>query len=121
MTAFFKGGELYHLLVEGNAESLYYLIEKDSTIIGLNKTESSYLSMDIEKNQIKRLKLWSSTNAVTTPLPQLKPEDSRLKGFVWLDYLRPYGPLDIFRSNKRNNSEAQEQRQRRFEREDITL
>jgi len=121
MTAFFRNGDLYHVLVEGNAESLYYLVEKDSTIIGLNKTESAYLSMDIENEQIERLKLWSSTTAVTTPLPQLKPEDSRLKGFVWLDYLRPTGPNDIFRSNERRSSEATEQRQRRFEREDITL
>jgi len=121
MTAFFRQGDLYHVLVEGNAESLYYLVEEDSTIIGLNKTESAYLSMDIENEQIKKLKLWSSTTAVTTPLPQLKPEDSRMKGFVWLDYLRPTGPNDIFRSNERRSSEATEPRQRRFEREGITL
>jgi hypothetical protein len=121
MTAFFRDGDLYHVLVEGNAESLYYLVEEDSTIIGLNKTESAYLSMDIEEEKIKKLKLWSSTTAVTTPLPQLKPEDSRLAGFVWLDYLRPTGPLDIFRGNERRSSETGEPRQRRFEREDITL
>ena len=121
MTAFFRDGDLYHVLVEGNAESLYYLTEKDSTIIGLNKTESAYLSMDIENEQIKRLKLWSSTTATTTPLPQLKPEDAQLKGFVWLDYLRPAGPNDIFRSNERRSSESTEQRQQRFQREDITL
>lgn len=121
MTAYFRGGELYHLLVEGNAQSLYYLLQKDSTIIGLNKTESPYLSMDIEKNQIKRLKLWSTTTAVTTPLPQLKEGESRLEGFVWLDYLRPTGPDDLFRDNERKASEATEQRPRRFRREEITL
>jgi lipopolysaccharide assembly outer membrane protein LptD (OstA) len=121
MTAFFRNGDLYHVLVEGNAESLYYLVEEDSTIIGLNKTESAYLSMDIKNKQIERLKLWSSTRAVTTPLPQLKPEDARLGGFIWLDYLRPTGPGDIFRSNERRSSEATESRQRRFEREDVTL
>ena len=121
MTAYFRDGDLYHVLVEGNAESLYYLVEEDSTIIGLNKTESAYLSMDIEKQQIKRLKLWSSTKAVTTPLPQLNPDDARLGGFIWLDYLRPTGPGDIFRSNERRSSEATEPRQRRFQREDITL
>ena len=121
MTAYFRDNDLYHVLVEGNAESLYYLVEKDSTVIGLNKTESAYLSMDIEKKQIKRLKLWSSTKAVTTPLPQLKPEDARLEGFLWLDYLRPTGPRDIFRSNKRRTSEATEARPRRFQREDVTL
>lgn len=121
MTAFFRDGELYHVLVEGNAQSLYYLLEKDSTIIGLNKTESPYLSMDIENNQIRRLKLWSTTKAVTTPLPQLREEDTRLQGFVWLHYLRPTGPDDIFRSNERRASEAVEQRPRRFQRENVTL
>ncbi|MCE5205515.1 MAG: hypothetical protein LLF80_05340 [Porphyromonadaceae bacterium] len=121
MTALFRNGDIYHVLVEGDAESLYYITEKDSTIIGLNKTGSAYLSMDIEKEQIKRIKLWSSTTAVTTPLPLLKPEDLYLKGFVWLDYLRPAGPNDIFRSNKRRSSENTEQRQQRFQREDITL
>jgi len=121
MTAFFRDGELYHVLVEGNAQSLYYLLEKDSTIIGLNKTESPYLSMDIENDQIRRLKLWSTTKAVTTPLPQLREEDTRLQGFVWLHYLRPTGPDDIFRSNERRASEAVEQRPRRFQRENVTL
>ncbi len=32
MTAFFRNGDIYHVLVEGNAESLYYLTEKDSTL-----------------------------------------------------------------------------------------
>ncbi len=121
MTASFRDGAVYHLLVEGNAQSLYYLLQKDSTIIGLNKTESPYLSMDFENNQIKRLKLWSATTAVTTPLPQLSEGDARLEGFVWLDYLRPTGPDDIFRSNARRASEATGQRPRRFQREDITL
>ena len=40
MTAFFNNGEIYNVLVEGNAMSLYYLVEDDGTVIGLNKTES---------------------------------------------------------------------------------
>ncbi|MDD2247424.1 MAG: OstA-like protein [Proteiniphilum sp.] len=121
MTAFFRDGNVYYVLVEGNAESLYYLVKEDSTIIGLNKTESAYLSMDIEGNKIKKLKMWSSTSAVTNPLPLLKPDELHLKGFIWLDYLRPSGPDDIFRINERRSSEAVEPRQKRFEREDITL
>lgn len=117
MTAFFREGEIYHVLVEGNAESLYYLVEEDSTIIGLNKTESAFLSMDIADEKIQKLKLWSSTQAVTTPLPQLNPEDMRLKGFVWLDYLRPAHSRDIFRPNERRAAESQVQQPRRFIRE----
>ena len=63
LKAFFTEGELRHVLVEGNAESLYYLVEEDSarTVIGLNKTESAYLSMDFMNDELEKLKLWSST------------------------------------------------------------
>ncbi|NLD23160.1 MAG: hypothetical protein GX670_02875 [Bacteroidales bacterium] len=121
MTAFFNNGELYNVLVEGNAMSLYYLVEDDGTVIGLNKTESPYLSMDIEEDKLQKLKLWPATTAVTTPLPQLLPEQKRLEGFVWLDYLRPLNSFDIFRRNIREIGDVDEQPQRRFEREDVTL
>ncbi len=118
LTANFDNNELRYVLVEGNAESLYYLVEEDSTMIGLNKTQSAYLSMDILDDEIQKLKLWSSTTAVTTPLSQLKPEDSKLKGFVWLDYLRPRNRYDIFRSNSRQASDTATPPPRRFTRED---
>jgi lipopolysaccharide export system protein LptA len=121
MTAFFRNGEIYQVLAEGDATSLYYLLQKDSTVIGLNKMESSYLTIDIEKDHIERLKTWSATTAVTTPLPLLNSGDDRLKGFAWLDYLRPLHSRDIFRGNERRSSEATESRRGRFVREDITL
>jgi lipopolysaccharide export system protein LptA len=121
MTAFFRDGELYHILVEGEAVSLYYAEQEDSTIIGLNKMESAYLEIDTENNKIKKLKAYPVTTGVLTPLPLLKPEEKRLKQFVWLNYLRPAGPDDIFRPNERRSSEATEPRRGRFEREDITL
>ncbi|WP_298649247.1 OstA-like protein [uncultured Proteiniphilum sp.] len=121
MTAFFRGGEIYHVLVEGDAVSLYYAVQEDSTLIGLNKMESAYLEIDIKNEQIEKLKAYAVTTGVMTPLPLLNPEDTRLEGFTWLDYLRPSGPDDLFRSNERRSSEATEPRRGRFEREDITL
>lgn len=121
MTVLFRDGEIYNVLVEGDAVSLYYTLQEDSTIIGLNKMESAYLSMDIRNGKMEKLKAWSATTAVMNPLPLLKPEDVQLKGFVWLDYLRPTSPEDIFRRNIRRSSETTEPRRGRFEREDITL
>ena len=120
LKAFFTEGELRHVLVEGNAESLYYLVEEDSarTVIGLNKTESAYLSMDFMNDELEKLKLWSSTQALTTPLSQLKPEESKLKGFMWLDYLRPLHKMDIFRRNERQGADSEVQAPRRFSRDD---
>ncbi len=121
MTAYFIDNEVRHVLVEGNAESLYYITEEDSTVIGLNKTESAYLAMDILNDEIQKIKLWASTNAVTTPLSQLKPEESKLKGFMWLNYLRPKNRFDIFRRNEKEETDAQVAPPRRFSREDAGL
>jgi len=117
MTVSFIDGEMRHVLVEGSAESLYYLMEKDSTIIGVNKTESPFLSMDIVDNKLEKLKLWSATKGVTIPLSQTVPEDKVLKGFVWMDYLRPINKDDIFRKTERKVSEIV-QPPRRFVREE---
>ncbi len=116
MTAHFKEGELRYILVEGDAESLYYLEEDDGTIIGLNKTQSAYLSMDIYKNELQKLKLWSSTTAETNPLSLLKPEEKKLKDFIWYEDVRPTSKLDIFRRPKKLQSEKRVT-PRRFERE----
>lgn len=121
LTAYFRNGEIYNVLVEGNAESFYYLVEDDGTIIGLNKTESPYLSMDIENDQIQKLKMWPAATGSATPLHLLKPDEDKMNGFVWLDYLRPISAADIFRSNSRRSTDEVEAPARRFEREDITL
>ncbi len=116
---FDEESNLKHLLVDGNAESLYYLVEGDSigSMIGLNKTESAYLSMDFKDNELDKLKLWSSTKAVVTPLSLLGPDDSVLKGFMWLDYLRPKYNMDIFRRNDRKAADSEVKAPRKFKRE----
>lgn len=120
MQIFFDNNELRHVLVEGNAESLYYLVENDSigTILGLNKTESAYLTMDFKNEELEKLKLWPAVQAVTTPLSQLLPDGSKLKGFMWLDYLRPKHKMDIFRRNKREGADGDVKAPKKFIRED---
>ncbi len=118
LTAYFQNNELRYVLVEGDAESLYYLQEEDKTMIGLNRTQSAYLSMDILDDEIQKLKLWPATSASTTPLSKLKPGESKLKGFVWLQYLRPLNKNDIFRSNSRKADDTATPPPRKFSRED---
>lgn len=116
LNAFFIDGEIRHVLVEGDAQSLYYLEEDDGTIVGLNKTQSAYLSMDIKDNELQKLKLWSSTTAETNPLSKLKPEEKRLDGFIWYKDVRPTDKQDIFRKPKKDKTVTRPT-SHRFERE----
>jgi len=97
LKAYFKEGEIHHVLVEGNAESIFYPEEKDKTMIGLNQTESGYLSMTFKERQIDTIKIWPKPKGKLIPLPDITLEDTKLKDFQWFDYIRPLDKDDIFR------------------------
>lgn len=107
LKAFFQGKQIKHILVEGNAESIFYPEEKDKSTMGMNQTESSYLSIDFKDKKIEKLKLWPKATGKMVPLADLKPDQGKLRDFEWLDYIRPLDRDDIFRKAKRkggNNS-----------------
>jgi hypothetical protein len=118
MTAYFRDGEIYRIWVEGSVESLYYMVEDDDHVIGLNHTQSPLMSIDIEEQEIERIWWGGPVEATTTPLPQLAPDANRLSGFVWLYYLRPLHSRDIFRRSIRHAADDIIVPQRSFVREE---
>ncbi|MFR9165569.1 MAG: OstA-like protein [Dysgonomonas sp.] len=101
LKAYFQDGEVRYILVEGNAESIFYPEEDDGAMIGLNKTESSYLSINLKDRKIEKLKLWPTPVGKITPIPDLKAEQLKLPDFQWFDYIRPLNKDDIFRKVKK--------------------
>ena len=97
LKAYFEGKELRLIDISGNAESIYYPLEDDGTLIGLNHMQSSYARILLKENKISELKFWPSVQGTLTPIPDLQPDQKQLKGFFWYDYLRPLDKDDIFR------------------------
>jgi len=97
LTAYFQGGELYRMEVDGSAESIYYPIDdKDGTFIGLFKSASSYITFDVRNRKPVRIVWYPQPDCDLLPIPDLKPDDKFLKDFVDYDYLRPKNKDDIF-------------------------
>lgn len=101
MIAYFKNNELDHVYDDGNAETVYWLREEDGSMIGVNVSQSVAMDIKIEKNQIVRIKYFKKTNESLYPKEKMKPGIEVLKGFEWLDELRPVDPNDIFRKPKK--------------------
>lgn len=97
MTAYFKNNELDHVYDDGNAETVYWLREEDGSMIGVNVSQSVAMDIKIEKNQIVRIKYFKKTTETLYPKEKMKPGAEILKGFEWLEELRPTDPNDIFR------------------------
>lgn len=96
LKAYFEGQTVKQIDVAGNAESIFYPIENDGAMIGLNESKSGFLSIWLKDNKLDRLKIWPTPVGSLTPIPDLTPEQKELKDFKWYDYLRPKDKDDIF-------------------------
>ena len=86
MKAWFQGGEMRKVDVIGSVRLVYYPMESDSTLIGMNVSETSLLNMFMSPK----------SNGTLYPMLQRPPEKMKLDNFVWFDYIRPLDKEDIF-------------------------
>ena len=96
MKAFFKKGEISESQAIDNVLIVYYPIdESDSTLIGLNYTETPLLKMFLENRRMK--KIWmQKPSGVLYPMSQIPPDKYFLPQYAWYDYVRPLNKEDIF-------------------------
>ncbi len=97
ITAYVDSNQLKQVDVNGNAETIYFpRDEKDSTLIGLNKTQSSFVKMYLKNKKISRVVMTSASTGTMYPLHQLSGSDLYLKNFFWLENERPKNKNDLF-------------------------
>ena len=106
LKAYFEGQAVHQIDVAGNAESIFYPLEKDGAKVGMNETKSGFLTIWVKANKLDKLKIWPSPVGSMTPIPDLKPDQKMLKDFYWFDYLRPKNRDDIYEVVKRKATES---------------
>ena len=95
MTGYIINRKLDKIDVDGNGQTLYYAREKEQ-IIGLNRAESSKITIRFQEGKIHRIYFLKAPEGELTPLFDLKEEDKTLKGFEWKINQRPLSKFDIF-------------------------
>ena len=105
MFAYFKNGDIDEAHAKDNVLIIYYPVdEADSSLIGLNYTETAELKMFMENRKMK--KIWMpKAEGTLYPMSQIPPDKKYLPGYAWYDYIRPLSRLDIFvwRTKKKEN------------------
>jgi len=96
MTGFVRKNELYKIDVKGNGQSNYYAYDKKG-IIGLNKAESSNITIYLSKGKVSRIALIKSPEGELKPMAEIEEGDKQLPGFKWQQDIRPKSKTDIFR------------------------
>ena len=96
MTGYIKNNELYRIDVDGNGQTIYYPKDKEF-IIGVNRAESSNLTIHLKNRKITGIKMRVDPNGNMNPPFLLPTQEVRLKGFIWLEEIRPKNRWDIFK------------------------
>lgn len=96
MKAYFIEGEMRKVDVIGNVLVVFYPEEKDSTMIGMNTSETSLLNLYLLNRKIEKMVMSPKSNGILYPMDQLPPDKMRLPNFQWFDYIRPLNKDDIF-------------------------
>lgn len=96
VTAYFRENEVYKILSDGNAESVYYIREDNGDLIGIDKAVAARLYILIEDNSFKSVTYIDGNNAATYPEGEFPKEEERLKGFKLQTDRKPLKKEDIF-------------------------
>ena len=96
MKAYFKNRQMYKTEVIGSVRVVYYPMDSDSTLIGMNVSETSKLDIYLVNQQLDKMVMSPKSNGTLYPINQIPPGTDRLENFVWFDYIRPLNKEDIF-------------------------
>ena len=113
MKAFFEKGQIRESQAIDNVLIVYYPVdESDSTLIGLNYTETPLMKMFLENRKLKRIWMQKPTGTLY-PMTQIPPDKYFLPQYAWFDYIRPLDKDDIFNWRpKKAGSELKEEKRR---------
>jgi lipopolysaccharide export system protein LptA len=95
-TAFFRDDEVREMLVEGNAQAVYYALDDQRAYIGVNETQCSEMRLYFGDNQVESIKFYSQPAGTFTPMRQAGNETKKLEGFFWEKKRRPRRIEDLF-------------------------
>jgi lipopolysaccharide export system protein LptA len=89
MEATFKNNKLTSVYVDGNSESIFFVLEGDSVTIGMNRSICSRITIAMVNDQINRVSFLKKPEAKFSPSQEILEPEKRLKGFLWRKSERP--------------------------------
>jgi lipopolysaccharide export system protein LptA len=96
MTGYFDSTELKNILVSGNAESLYFLLDGNRKYIGMDRITSSYIDITLKNSKISHINFINEPGGKIYPPREMRGQNSKLKGFVWYGHLKPLSIADLY-------------------------
>jgi len=82
MDVYFKNGSIDHTDINGNGESIYFVMESPG-VTSMNKMKCSNMGIYFKNNFVSELKAYREIDGRLIPPTEILGPDKRLRGFAW--------------------------------------
>lgn len=89
MLADFKNKEIKKVYVYNEGQSIYWALEEDTAVIGLNIIDCKDMIISLDSSKLKKVNFISKPKAKFVPPHQIVDAEAFLKGFIWRKEERP--------------------------------
>ena len=96
LNGLFINNKLNVINVIKNAETIYYLRNRDDELVGIDKSKSASIKIWVTENEIDELKKLNQIDGYTYPESDFPENEKFLKGFSWREDERPKSIEDLF-------------------------
>lgn len=94
MFVYFVNNEIDYVFVDADAECLYYVLDEQKALIGINQSVSEKMRIAFSENEVSVITFYNKVKG------DLSPEKDKtnvfLGDFIWLEQYRPKSKEDIF-------------------------
>jgi len=91
----FVNGKLNDMILEGNAESIYFLQDDNDAYLGMNRSLCNRILVLFADEKMSDIRFLTNPASTMTPLSKLSEQQMKLEGFQWLIKNRPLSIFDL--------------------------
>lgn len=96
----FRDNALYNVDINKNAEVIQYSRDSYGQLIGINKSKSGNINIQIAENAIEVITLKNRPDGEIIPESQFPENANKLRGFDWRERERPRSVNDLFTDDR---------------------
>ncbi len=89
ITGYFHEDTLRNLMVNGNAESIYFITDNVKRFVGANKGESASIAVRFKNNNINQVVFIEEPKATFLPMNTINPKTINFPNFAWMMQYKP--------------------------------
>jgi hypothetical protein len=89
LNGFFRDGDIEYVRAKGNAESIYYIRDEDSSFVGINKASGDIIDLRFANKEVEKVVFISEVKGTMYPVRDFPASESILSNFIWQEKRRP--------------------------------